>query len=114
MPLRNAHAVKGTLPHHLAEKRHRQHRRDPARFLADAVQIFQLANRSHAERARRRLAPDLLTRAGPDFRVASEALREEREAADDRGIGAKEMEGLDTDLVAAEPFAAVARAEQAG
>src|SRR2546427_366281 len=114
VPLGNAHAVEGALAHHLAEEGDRQHRRDPARFLAHAVQVLEPANRSDVQRTRRGLAPDLLARAGADVRVASEALCEEREAADHRGVRAEKVEGLDAHLVAAELVATVARAEQAG
>src|SRR5207302_1461945 len=76
--------------------------------------VIELANRSHVQRARRRLTLHLLTRAGADFRVAPEALCEEREAADDRSICTEEVEGLDAHLVAAKLVAPVARAEQAG
>src|SRR2546427_390325 len=91
-----------------------EHRRDPARFLARAVQVLEPANRSDVQRTRRGLAPDLLARAGADVRVASEALCEEREAADHRGVRAEKVEGLDAHLVAAELVATVARGEQAG
>src|SRR5205085_3507143 len=86
VPHGNAHAVEGALAHHLAEERDRQHRRDAARLLAHAVQVIELANRSRVQRTRRGLTLHLLTRAGADFRIAPEALYEEREAADDRSV----------------------------
>src|SRR5207248_7285440 len=112
VPPGNADAVEAALALHLAEEGDGQDGRDPARLLADAVEVPEPADGRQIRLAGGDFPQDLFARPRFDFPVAAEAAGKEREPADDRRVGAEEVEGLDAQLVAGKLFGPVPCAKE--